>query len=125
MGIEVRKRGPVLDGSAGRILESMGKEAEEDVAQKAYDTIHQIMGASFRNPSGYYESRVTVSNQGDSMVLSDSGVVYGPWLEGIGSRNGRSRFKGYHMFRRTTQAIEAEAAKDVDATIGRNMGRLQ
>jgi hypothetical protein len=38
--------------------------------------------------------------------IHDSGVVYGPWLEGVGTRNATSRFKGYAMFRNARQKLE-------------------
>ena len=40
--------------------------------------------------------------------IDDGGVVYGPWLEGIGSRNATTRFKGYQMFRKTAQWLRGQ-----------------
>ena len=34
------------------------------------------------------------------------GAVYGPWLEGVGSRNATTRFKGYWAFRKATSALD-------------------
>jgi len=39
--------------------------------------------------------------------ISDNGVIYGPWLEGVGSRNATTRFKGYANYRRNVQQIQA------------------
>jgi hypothetical protein len=42
--------------------------------------------------------------------VHDSGIVYGPWLEGVGSRNAPvTRFAGYSMFRKVAQQIERKA----------------
>ena len=38
--------------------------------------------------------------------VHDSGVIYGPYLEGVGSRNQTTRFKGYAMFRNARQKLE-------------------
>jgi hypothetical protein len=35
-----------------------------------------------------------------------AGPVYGPWLEGVGSRNATTRFKGYRAFRKAANALE-------------------
>lgn len=42
-------------------------------------------------------------------IIDDGNVVYGPWLEGISSRNQTTRFKGYASFRRTSEAIQKRA----------------
>lgn len=39
-------------------------------------------------------------------IITDGGVVYGPWLEGTSSRNQTTRFKGYQSFRRTAQYMQ-------------------
>ena len=51
--------------------------------------------------------------------IDDGGVVYGPWLEGVSSRNQTTRFKGYASFRRTAQFMR----KQVRAIMQRRMGR--
>lgn len=40
--------------------------------------------------------------------IDDGGVVYGPWLEGVGRRNRTTRFKGYASFRRTGQWLNKQ-----------------
>ena len=45
-------------------------------------------------------------------IVHDNNVVYGPWLEGISSRNDQTRFKGYRMFRNARQKV-GEIAKAV------------
>jgi hypothetical protein len=51
--------------------------------------------------------------------ISDSGVVYGPWLEGVSSRNQSSRFRGYSIFRRTKDTLERISGEVVDHYIRR------
>jgi hypothetical protein len=38
--------------------------------------------------------------------IHDSGVVYGPWLEGTSRRNNTTRFKGYRSFRNTKSWLD-------------------
>jgi hypothetical protein len=40
-----------------------------------------------QHPTGYYQSKITVERAGTGYRVTDQGVVYGPWLEGTGSRN--------------------------------------
>jgi hypothetical protein len=37
------------------------------------------------------------------------GVTWGPWLEGTSRRNQSTRFKGYHLFRKTRQELQRQA----------------
>jgi hypothetical protein len=57
---------------------------------------------------------VHVRREYGSHVVSDggwSGPVYGPWLEGIGSRNAPvTRFRGYHAFRKASEALQRRIA---------------
>jgi len=44
-------------------------------------------------------------------IVVDSNVVYGPWLEGVSSRNQATRFKGYAIFRRTRDKLQGLAGQ--------------
>mgnify|MGYP005812580913 CR=1 FL=1 len=50
---------------------------------------------------GHYRRNIHGEVHGRVGRLHDSGVIYGPWLE-VGAI-GRTRFRGYAMFRRTDQ----------------------
>jgi len=51
--------------------------------------------------------------RGSDLVVNDgwpgSGLVYGPWLEGVGSRNATTRFKGYFSMRKAANSVAAKA----------------
>jgi len=49
--------------------------------------------------------------------IHDSGVVYGPWLEGTSSRNLSTRFPGYSSFRRTKDYLDKLSPKILNAHI--------
>jgi hypothetical protein len=115
MGIKV-SNGPDLKRGAGLIKEAV-ETAGEDVAQEAFDEVHQRLRAVLKHPTGHYESRVQVSNQSNTLQISDGGVVYGPWLEGTSSRNGSTRFKGYHTFRQVLQRMDQKAEQVADHAI--------
>lgn len=101
--------GPLFDLRARRTFRDFQNELEDEAAEW---TLHHIQGtfhAEFKNPTGYYESNVRVHNTNSGPEVWDGGMagpVYGPWLEGIGSRNNTTRFKGYHAFRLAAQALD-------------------
>jgi len=123
----VTKRGPLLDGSAPKLVDAGAQEITDDVAQAAVDLVHQRLGQVLRHPTGYYRSRVVANRAGgsDAVLVTDQGVVYGPWLEGVGGRNKASRFKGYRTFRHVTEQISREAAKHAQPAVDDIVKKLQ
>jgi hypothetical protein len=110
---------------AARIMNEIDDEIEHDAADWAQDQINRLFHASFKLPTGYYESRVHISNSMGGLEIGDggqAGPVYGPWLEGVGSRNVTTRFKGYHTFRKVTTMLERHIA-DIGERILRNRTR--
>lgn len=101
--------GPLFDARAARIMRDYVDELEEDAAEDALNDVRQTFHEKFKHPTGYYESRVHVTNiTGHPMVWDGghAGPRYGPWLEGVGSRNQTTRFKGYHAFRDAAQRLQ-------------------
>ena len=99
--------GPLFHSDAQ--VEGMLHEIRQDVAQRGYELVQGNLAGSLRHPTGYYQSQVRVEDTPRGRAINDGGVVYGPWLEGVGSRNETTRFKGYFSFRRATQTLESEA----------------
>ena len=107
LNVRVTERGPRFDGRAQRAVQGFVEELEEDGAEWALGHIKGTFHRQFQNPTGYYESHVRVSNEMGDPVVTDGGqIVYGPWLEGVGSRNNTTRFKGYHAFRKAANVLE-------------------
>lgn len=109
--------GPFFDGTTSRSVVAACAEVEERLAQEAFDAVRSELHANLRHPTGRYESRVRIERQGDDLAVTDSGMVYGPWLEGTGSRNRTTRFKGYQSFRRATQRVEGKALNEADKVL--------
>jgi hypothetical protein len=91
--------GPLWDGRARRAIGDFLDAAAEEVAQQGVNEVKQMLGGVLKNPTGYYERHITTDRQQNGIATTDSGVIYGPWLEGVSSRNQTSRFKGYWTFR--------------------------
>lgn len=105
----MRYDGPIFDFRARRAFNDFKEELEEEAAEWVLDHIKDTFHASFKNPTGYYESNVRIRNTSGGHEVWDGGQggpVYGPWLEGVGSRNRTTRFKGYHAFRKAASALD-------------------
>ena len=115
--------GPLFDGRAATAARELCDQIEYTVAWQAYAEARQVMDASFRHPTPYYEVQVTVQPRGEEMVVHDRGIAYGPWLEG-GARSRPSRFRGYHSFRRATAAVLPQVGRLVQNLIGPFLRRM-
>lgn len=101
--------GPLFDGRAEQAAEEYTRHLEAVLAREITDRIHTRLGEVIKINRGVYESHIhTVLANGGHQVTDDP-IVYGPWLEGTGSRNAPvTRFAGYHTFRKVTQAFKGE-----------------
>lgn len=106
----VRTSGPLLDGNITVDVAAYLDEAIQQVALEGRDGVRTLGMSQYQHPTGYYSSNVVVRRESaERAVVHDSMVVYGPWLEGVGSRNATSRFKGYRTWRLTRQTIASKA----------------
>jgi hypothetical protein len=104
--------GPLFDGSAEKVIKDHADAQAQSIAEEAVLAIQSKLDSVLQHPSGHYRS--SIHNEQSSLgswSVNDSEVVYGPWLEGIGSRNAKSTFKGYHTFELVSSAIESEAER--------------
>ena len=109
--VNTSARGPMFDGRAQRALQDYKDQIDYRVATEAENLVLDHLGRSIRVRTPYYETRVGVqrSSRGGYEV-TDHGVVYGPWLEGTGSRNYPvTRFRGYRAFSRARALIQQKA----------------
>lgn len=107
---EVRTIGPLFTGRALAETEIMTHDIASELAKGTVNKVHQRLGEVLKNPTGYYESHIQTERASDSSErVTDGGVIYGPWLEGVSSRNQTTRFKGYGTFRLVAQEIGSEA----------------
>jgi hypothetical protein len=103
--------GPVFNGMADVIVDRNLAAAEMDVAEAGHGLVQTNLAGSLQNPTGRYQRATQVRPGGGGHEVSDGGVVYGPWLEGVGSRNRSTRFKGYWSYRRAMQSLRGMAPR--------------
>ncbi|TMC47636.1 MAG: hypothetical protein E6J20_19405 [Chloroflexi bacterium] len=114
--IHVSTRGPLFTGVAEAELAATVTAVQREIAEYAEYQWQMNMTASFQHPSDppRYQSHVNVHPRGSDLVVDDgypgSGLLYGPWLEGVGSRNATSRFKGYFALRRAASSVAQKTA---------------
>lgn len=124
--VNVSASGPLFDGRASPMITRWTRDAGEEIAQWAEEEIHRVLHQVLRRPTGYYESHVRVTRVNpDQFNITDGGVVYGPWLEGTGSRNFPvTRFRGYGTFQRVQRRVEQRADRITQRIIDRHSREL-
>lgn len=120
----VSTRGSLFNGSLARAIDDFTDDFEREFSQHAHDLIQARLRRVLKNPTGYYQSQVVTSRRLGDWAVTDSGVIYGPWLEGTGSRNRTTRFKGYFTFRIVTQRLQREAEPFAERILRRKLGAV-
>lgn len=101
--------GPIADGTAQEALIQWLDESKKEVAQLAVDQLRSIRMDKTGRGTGHYQAGIRQNFTTFNDILIDDPVIYGPWLEGSSQRNDSTRFKGYHLWRQTSQKIASQA----------------
>lgn len=123
------RTGPLFDGEFAKAMEEGMHDARHQLADRGEVLVRGIFTARIRQPTGRFDRSITqtsesrtyvtgkyalpvvVEDNATDIVVTTDLATYGPWLEGTGSRNLTTRFKGYHAFREATGQLETEAAR--------------
>jgi hypothetical protein len=108
--------GALFDGSWKSILNNGIIAAKEAIADNAIKVIKSNLDDVLIQNTGNYMSTIHSQGETDDLVVTD-GTVYGPWLEGVGSRNLSTRFKGYWTFRQSTEELKNSSGEIANAAI--------
>ena len=135
MTIEIKLTGPIfqpgvsakVEAARDRIIKTCIEDGMKHLAEMARPRpagVYLSVGEAQKGhaSTGNYRRNITPVIQGANGRLHDNNVVYGPWLEGVGSRNGTTRFRGYAMFRKTGDWLEGE---DIPKVLEKEAKRLQ
>lgn len=135
--ITVTTKGPLFDGRAPEMVRQEGRAIVQELVELGEQRLDLMLRP---RPAGVYLS-VAEAQKGKAStgnyrrnvhgmvrdlngLITDGGVIYGPWLEGVGSRNATTRFKGYSSFRRTAQWLQEQVVKVANIRLDRLVGRL-
>lgn len=119
LGIGVSQHGPMFDGRADAAAVEMCKDAERAIAIRGSAMVRAKQGATFKAPTPYYMPHTQARKTTDGWRITGPSVAYGHWLEGTGSRNRTTRFKGYFIFRTMAKVIQQASAATVAPIIAR------
>lgn len=123
--IDIDAEGPIFDDRAVIAVWRMIEDAKDDIGHQGLAHVQDILDVSIRNPTPYYETQATVERLGGTVTVHDRQIVYGRWLEGISSRNAETSFKGYHAFKRATDALEAgDAQRLLERQVALHIGEM-
>ena len=135
--IEMETSGPIFDRRGADIAPIINRNmggAVQELVEKSEQELDKLArprpGGVYLSKSqggrstGNYRRNIFGKVSGLRGEVTDGGVIYGPWLEGTGSRNETTRFKGYSMFRKTRQWAEKQAPEIARKHIQRIITRL-
>lgn len=112
VNVKVQQKGMIFNaGSTKAAAARMVIAMNEALAQEGVHRIKSRLGQVLQNPTGYYESQIQVERRQIYRGISDGGVVYGGWLEGVDRRNKTTRFKGYRTFRIIGQELDRDSVR--------------
>lgn len=111
--VNATRTGPIRDGRFQRAAHQYSDDMGYAVALHGERLVQQRLRQVLKHPTGYYQSRIGVERgRGGAYVVTDGGVIYGPWLEGTGSRNyPATRFHGYSTFRRVKPMVDRDSQR--------------
>ncbi|MES2211352.1 MAG: hypothetical protein V4515_14410 [Chloroflexota bacterium] len=103
--------GPLTDGRALRAHDEYVQDVAKVVARRGERIVVSLLKGSIKHPSPHYWNTIHIEPTGASgWTVTDRNSVYGPWLEGTGSRNrARPGFPGYHSFRKAGEMLDGLA----------------
>lgn len=122
--VSITYHGPIFDGRAEAWAKKDVRDMEHHLADVGADYVRGELHRVLRHETPYYRLQVTTTEYPSRTTINDGGVVYGPWLEGTGSRNRTTRFKGYATFRRMTALLNSRAESILQPYIDRLVDKI-
>src|SRR6266568_5124232 len=99
--INVVVSGPLFDGLEPGIVRDWLDVTKREIADMGVKELDAITMDKTGRGTGHYQSEITTRVVQYNDVLITDPVIYGAWLEVVSKRNESTRFRGYHLWRRT------------------------
>src|SRR5882757_3566885 len=99
MGVSVSENGPLFDGRAEKAVADACDDTEKQIATIGASMIRTQFNTVLRTQTPVYRLKNVAAVDPPGWKIWDQRMIYGPWLEGTGSRNRTTRFKGYRTYR--------------------------
>lgn len=116
--------GPFFDGRANKAIQDFLDEVTFEAAGEGAELVKDDLRKVIRNPTPIYWTRVRTVESMNGATTYVHNLPYDHWIEGTGSRNKTTRFKGYFAFRRMTQVLRQRIPTIVRRTIRPYLGRM-
>ena len=123
--VTVATQGPLFTGMAATTMQKAVNSGIREIVQKGEQRLAEqlrprpagvFLSTEQAGPrTGHYRRSISTEFKNMSAMIHDNNVEYGPWLEGVGSRNETSRFKGYHQYKATGTYLQKISKKIMDA----------
>lgn len=104
--------GPLLDGTAAAVTKEFCDDAVRELAERGRELV-QGGTVVFQHPTGSYRNEIRDERRGDGYVITDGGVVYGPWLAGTTRRNQSTGFRGYDHWEDAARELNSDLVRIV------------
>lgn len=122
--LNTTRTGPFRDGRFQRAATQYSDALQYAVAEHGEKLVVTRLNQVLKTQTPYYRTRITVQGARGGYMVTDQGVIYGPWLEGTGSRNYPvTRFRGYSTFRRTKPIVDRDANRIAIQLLNRYQAR--
>lgn len=114
MSVEVNLHGPVFDGRAAAWSDELVKDLQKTVADQALVEWESDLEGAIRHSTPRYQLFLHAERRDRDEVVNDgygqtNDLKYGPWLEGVGSRNAPvTRFPGYHALAGAFESVKGQ-----------------
>jgi hypothetical protein len=128
ISVQVATQGPLFTRAAADQMVKAVDSATRELVQKGEQRLAEQLrprsagvylsvaqAGRGKASTGNYRRNISTEFKNMSAIIYDGNVVYGPWLEGISSRNGSSRFKGYGVYRQTASHLQKISRDIYDA----------
>lgn len=109
INLTVRKEGPLFDGRAEAAVTRFTEDSTKLLVSVGTQMVKLRFGAKIRVNTGRFLGRITGEVTGAIGRVYTKFILYGYWLEGVGSQNQTTRFKGYWGYRETFIELDAKS----------------
>lgn len=125
MSFRSRVSGPISSGRIHGHVRDYEKDVARELSEEAEDTWLNLLDSRLRHQRPYYTTQITTRQIAwNRYKLHDSGVVYGHWLEGTGSRNSPvTRFPGYWSMRDTKAIMKGKRSAIAEEILVQHQAR--
>lgn len=126
VNLKLDASGPLANGGMAKAADKWTENTSQALADEAVRMLKAFpMDKSGRSKGGFAANLNPVRKSLNTMVIHGPtvrGVTWAPWLEGITDRNRSTKFRGYHLFRKTAAALNRIAPdigqKELDKLLG-------